>query len=217
MKEWKSGLRLHQERCIWIRCYGIPLNFWSVNTLKSIGSVWGKVIQFDGNLGQPLSFSSAKVRIVTKKMEIINEVVNLECKGQLYPVRVCEEQTVTEESVATACKCKVHLEDNEGSNSNSMADLWSHNQRREKMVAKKVDMAADTHDEVDGGNDMDLVNRLNLLVSNAVLENDDRLHVSVVAETKSFLGSGSEGGTCVKNSKLQLVNSDMEAGEVKGG
>ncbi|GMP41977.1 hypothetical protein CsSME_00011885 [Camellia sinensis var. sinensis] len=91
MTEWKSSLELEHERSFQIRCYGIPLNLWSVNTLKRIGSVWGEVVQLDGDLGQPLTFNSAKICIVMKKMEIINEVVNLECKGQLFPIRLCEE------------------------------------------------------------------------------------------------------------------------------
>ncbi|CAL5334039.1 unnamed protein product [Camellia sinensis] len=37
--EWKPGFFLEQERCVWLRCYGIPLNLWNSGTLNNIGSI----------------------------------------------------------------------------------------------------------------------------------------------------------------------------------
>ncbi|GMQ10223.1 hypothetical protein CsSME_00053308 [Camellia sinensis var. sinensis] len=95
VKEWEPGARAEQERCLWLRCHGIPLSMWNRNTLCKIGNIWGSVIRLEGDICQPKSFCYGRVRIVTQCMDFINKTINLECKGRLYPVMVCEEQPVS--------------------------------------------------------------------------------------------------------------------------
>ncbi|KAL7212078.1 hypothetical protein ACSBR2_014862 [Camellia fascicularis] len=90
--EWNLEFHIQQERCVWLRCYGIPLNIWNRNTLNNIGSMWGTVLDLDGDICQPKSFFHSKIKVVTSCMELINKTINLECKGKLHPILVCEEQ-----------------------------------------------------------------------------------------------------------------------------
>ncbi|XP_028057424.1 uncharacterized protein LOC114261350 [Camellia sinensis] len=90
VSEWRSGFYEDQERCVWIYCFGVPLNLWNVNTFKSIGRVWGEVVHLDDDTTRTNSFQYGRVRVVTKSMENINKVIYLGCDGSLVPVRVCE-------------------------------------------------------------------------------------------------------------------------------
>ncbi|KAL7163897.1 hypothetical protein ACSBR2_039918 [Camellia fascicularis] len=92
IKIWDSEVNAEQERCLWLRCYGVPLSMWNRSTFSKIGSRWGSVLSLDGNISQPQSFSHGRVRIATGCMEFINQTINLECKGRIHPVLVCEEQ-----------------------------------------------------------------------------------------------------------------------------
>ncbi|KAL7242920.1 hypothetical protein ACSBR1_015343 [Camellia fascicularis] len=78
------------ERCVWIYCLGVPLNLWSVNTFKSIGRVWGEVVQIDEDTSMLRSFQFGRVRILTMSIGNINRIIYLNCNKRLFPVRVYE-------------------------------------------------------------------------------------------------------------------------------
>ena len=86
---WRKGVNLDQERCVWLCCYGVPFNLWNANTFKSIGSLWGEVIQFV-EVNNTDSLEYGKFRLITNSMKPINAVISLEYKGNTYPVRICE-------------------------------------------------------------------------------------------------------------------------------
>ncbi|KAL7257768.1 hypothetical protein ACSBR1_003972 [Camellia fascicularis] len=64
------------------------------NTLNNIGALWRSVFHLEGDLSQPKSFSYSRIKVVTTCMELINKTINLECKGKLHPVFVCEDHSV---------------------------------------------------------------------------------------------------------------------------
>ncbi|KAL7214301.1 hypothetical protein ACSBR1_026670 [Camellia fascicularis] len=103
ISEGKSSMVLEHERNLWLSCYGIPLNLWNSTNVKRIGRLWGKFMCFEGDMNQPKSFVCAKIKISTNCMEPINKVVNLECKGMIHPVRVCEEQVVLPKLTNMVC------------------------------------------------------------------------------------------------------------------
>ncbi|KAL7225545.1 hypothetical protein ACSBR1_020836 [Camellia fascicularis] len=37
--EWKLDMHLEHERCLWLRCYGIPLNHWNRDAFTKLGGV----------------------------------------------------------------------------------------------------------------------------------------------------------------------------------
>ncbi|CAL5353797.1 unnamed protein product [Camellia sinensis] len=92
--EWRPGIQIVQERCVWLKCHGIPLNLWNRSNINNIGALWGTVLQLEGDLSQPKSFAYSRVQVVTTCMELINKTVHLVCKGKLYPVYVCEDLCV---------------------------------------------------------------------------------------------------------------------------
>lgn len=70
---------------------GVPINLWSTNTFKDIGSIWGEVVKLKEDINNPCTFEYGRVRIVTSIMDAINTVAFLECNECKYPVRVCED------------------------------------------------------------------------------------------------------------------------------
>ncbi|KAL7169287.1 hypothetical protein ACSBR2_034352 [Camellia fascicularis] len=87
----EPGFHLLQERCVWLRYYGIPLNLWNRNTLNNIGSLWGPVLSLDGDICQPKSFSHPRIRVATLCIELINKTIILECKSSPHPILVYED------------------------------------------------------------------------------------------------------------------------------
>ncbi|CAL5427547.1 unnamed protein product [Camellia sinensis] len=91
INEWKESQFFEQEMCVWLHCFGILINLWSTTTIRSIGSYWGEVVQFEEDVNNPLTFQQTKVRIITRCLEWINTTVVLDHKGCQIPVKVCEE------------------------------------------------------------------------------------------------------------------------------
>lgn len=109
-------------------CYGFPLNLWNSDTFRRIGRVWGKVVNFVGDIGEPTSFSCGRIRITTSVMELINSSINLDCKGRIYPIRVCEEQIVKE--VKANCKCNTQDGDEDFVSSNIHGEMQTREESR---------------------------------------------------------------------------------------
>ncbi|GMP72227.1 hypothetical protein CsSME_00030332 [Camellia sinensis var. sinensis] len=92
VKVWEPRFCAEPERYIWLRCCGVPLSMWNRSTCNKIGNIWGSALSLDGDISQPQCFSYGRVRIATGCMEFINTTINLEYKGRLHPVMVCEKQ-----------------------------------------------------------------------------------------------------------------------------
>ncbi|KAL7181445.1 hypothetical protein ACSBR1_040352 [Camellia fascicularis] len=117
--EWKPGFHLEQERCLWLRCYGIPLNLWNMNTHNTIGSIWG-VLNLDGDICQPKSFSYIRIKVVTtyhlvdfssmkhNGMEDCssNEIYCSEEEGNF--LEECCWEKEDDDEVAEMCDCHMH-------------------------------------------------------------------------------------------------------------
>ena len=78
---------------------------WNAGTFFSIGRVRGDVIALDEATSRFLSFNVGKVLIFTSNFEVINQILNLEVNGKLYPVIVVEEQVVNN-FMQSVCSCK---------------------------------------------------------------------------------------------------------------
>lgn len=101
IKEWFVEILKYEEfkgqpcsRLVWLNCYGVPLHLWNTGTFINLGSSWGEVIQVAEDTVKGLNFTVGKVLISTNSMDVINHVVDVECKGLLSPIRVIEEQIV---------------------------------------------------------------------------------------------------------------------------
>ncbi|XP_028061432.1 uncharacterized protein LOC114264892 [Camellia sinensis] len=157
--DWEKGIYIAQERCVWITCVGVPFNLWNVTTFSDIGKVWGEVVQIGEDILSQSSFQSGKVRIITNRLEFINEVINVECNGNIFPVRVCEELP----AAVQPCHCNSFCFDNVGT---------------ESMGQEEVDQLSKN-----GGEDM--VGR----VSGAKEKSNEWLSASAVKETGGAMGT----------------------------
>ncbi|KAH7836463.1 hypothetical protein Vadar_001642 [Vaccinium darrowii] len=106
VKPWE-GQAACTERCVWLRCFGIPLNGWSYNSFKVIGELWGTFISTDESTFRFSSFAVAKVLVATSEFDKIDEWINIEIEGKNYRVKVreepCEQLFDTESQIPKAC------------------------------------------------------------------------------------------------------------------
>ncbi|KAL7233551.1 hypothetical protein ACSBR1_017214 [Camellia fascicularis] len=153
--EGKPGQVLEQERSVWLSCYGIPLHLWNSYNIRKIGEVWGQVLCLEGVTSQPLTFVCAKVKISTKSMESINSAVNLECRGRVFPVKVCEEQVINLKSGKCSCRCHKVQHVVEIGSSNVMEDHIMN------VEDEDADVEDDSADEMEVGCDVDQIGRPN--------------------------------------------------------
>lgn len=152
-------------RLIWLNCYGLPIQLWNVHHFIKIGKYWGDVIQVSDDTIKNLSFAVGKVLVSTSIMEGINEVIEVECKGSIYKIRVMEEQLVVNTFLKANCSCNGCLiripsssnkaeeqkENNEEESSNKEEEHKENNEEElngvmkdnigMKMVANPVDAA----------------------------------------------------------------------------
>ncbi|GMP36756.1 hypothetical protein CsSME_00008773 [Camellia sinensis var. sinensis] len=72
-----------------------------------IGRLWGSVLSIEGDVCEPQSFSHARIRIATSKMEFIATSLTLDCNGEDHKIFVCEDPqpdgTYESTSLATCC------------------------------------------------------------------------------------------------------------------
>ncbi|KAL7161390.1 hypothetical protein ACSBR2_041948 [Camellia fascicularis] len=137
---WEPGLHIQQARCVWPRCFGVPLNVWNRYTFNRIGTIWGNVIRLEEDIFQPSSFCYGKVCVATKSMEYINTTIILECKGSSYPVLLCEEQIVDKATISnlSPSRCLDGCCSNVGGNLESIADRIGHEKGEPTKVWSKV-------------------------------------------------------------------------------
>ncbi|KAL7232299.1 hypothetical protein ACSBR2_010342 [Camellia fascicularis] len=132
--EWEPERVRVKERMVWLCCYGIPWNLWKRATLNRIGKLWGEVICIEGDLCNPVSFECAKIQIVTRCIEPINQAINLECKGTLHSVRVWEQYPGVSKALVGSCKCSKRYGREENCSSNMGAQFADR-----KNVSKEVE------------------------------------------------------------------------------
>ena len=86
------------------------MTLWSINSFKEIGRVWGQVISFHEEILKDLSFERRKFKIITRCMDQINGVINLEYGNKLCPVRVMEIQEFKEGRTNGDWRCNLQYE-----------------------------------------------------------------------------------------------------------
>ncbi|XP_028056423.1 uncharacterized protein LOC114260478 [Camellia sinensis] len=194
--EWKQGMSITQERDVCLSCYGMPLNVWNNNTFYSIGRLWGEVTGLADDTSNMENLICGKVRIVTKCMESINKTINLDCKGVLYPIKVCEDQIVTAKVVNKHCIC--HHQHGVSVNHSSYGDEVT-----QRVEAESKQENGDDDVEALAGNEVD--NDGDVAVTCSDPRNDDCngregeascKSISVVAQTVSGMEKAISGGTC---------------------
>ncbi|KAI8568957.1 hypothetical protein RHMOL_Rhmol02G0241200 [Rhododendron molle] len=135
------------SRCVWISCYGVPLNAWCSPTFIEIGELWGDVIKLDELTEKFIAFDKGRMFIITDYLDCINEVVHIKINDVIFPVKVIEDpmaETSWEKRVFTSIKIK------------------KGNDKEEKETLVEVDPGDDESldfdvDKAELGNEMDIV------------------------------------------------------------
>ncbi|CAL5395691.1 unnamed protein product [Camellia sinensis] len=185
--EWKPGLYLEQERCVWLRCYGIPLNLWNRGTLNNIGSMWGTVLSLDGDICRPKSFSYTRIRVATSCMDLkrngLEECSSNEIYGSVVE-RTSPKECFREKEADHVMEVNTIVEESK----------WDEGLIRvEEVCTKEVDQRT-------GSNDCHLGEEVNTVVEETILE--ESVHnpnciveqVSTLGFIKSFSGSRDGSG-----------------------
>lgn len=92
IKPW-SGESAKEERFAWLSCYGMPLNGWSVPNFKIIGDSWGEFLKVDDDTLYERSFEKGRILIVTQQSQRISGIIHMEIMGQIYSVRIEEDES----------------------------------------------------------------------------------------------------------------------------
>ncbi|KAL7221334.1 hypothetical protein ACSBR1_023310 [Camellia fascicularis] len=172
---------------------------YSSGTLKEelliigLKDVQGEVVELDKNISDVVSLEWGKLRILTSKMESINNIVYLESRGCLYPVWVCEDVKPNYQTHGYSFSTQRPTESGkaiiiEGHNSKN----YRGREKEEADVAgAKGDLAI--HDGV-VHSDKGVVCK----VGGGVDKGNDYLSISVVRETCSIVGNRDGGSQCTR-------------------
>ncbi|XP_028083084.1 uncharacterized protein LOC114284375 [Camellia sinensis] len=139
------------------------------------------------------SFHYGKVKVATRSVGTINHTINLDCKGVIYLVRICEEQIIVNQIVKEHCICQSFMRNNEDSYSSEEEDETIEDQGS-KQEEEEDDVALQMGDEVVKGCDGEAGDRVDAHVNMNDMEEDASLkEVSVVEETEMMEGRSEVG------------------------
>ncbi|GKV25593.1 hypothetical protein SLEP1_g35004 [Rubroshorea leprosula] len=88
---WTPNL-VAEERFVWIKCQGVPLNVWGPKFFASMGSSWGKFICLDDSTSQRRRFDIARFLISTPIMNNISVTRQIKIDGSVYKLKFTEEE-----------------------------------------------------------------------------------------------------------------------------
>ncbi|GKV48453.1 hypothetical protein SLEP1_g55266 [Rubroshorea leprosula] len=88
---WTPDL-VAEERFVWIKCQGVPLNVWGPKFFASMGSSWGKFICLDDSTSQRRRFDIARFLILTPVMNSISVTRQIKIDGSVYKLKFTEEE-----------------------------------------------------------------------------------------------------------------------------
>ncbi|GLU09055.1 hypothetical protein SLE2022_259330 [Rubroshorea leprosula] len=91
IKPWTPEL-VAQERFVWIKCHGAPLNAWRSDFFEKMGSTWGKFICLDDSTSNKRRFDVARFLISTHLLDSISVTRQIKINGVLYNVKFKEEE-----------------------------------------------------------------------------------------------------------------------------
>ncbi|KAL1331050.1 hypothetical protein AAHE18_12G155000 [Arachis hypogaea] len=89
-----------ESQRVWLKCFGIPLHVWNMDTFKKIGGQWGEVVGCDQGTKSCTSLSVGRVLIDTCAMDVINEWVHITVGTSGFDVSVKE---VGQETYSVQC------------------------------------------------------------------------------------------------------------------
>ncbi|GKV44172.1 hypothetical protein SLEP1_g51378 [Rubroshorea leprosula] len=80
------------ERFVWMRCQGAPLNVWGVDFFQKMGSSWGKFVCLDDSTSKRKRFDIARFLISTPLTNSISVLRQIKINGVIYSIKFTEEE-----------------------------------------------------------------------------------------------------------------------------
>lgn len=90
IRPW-NGEVAGKSRLVWLKCRGMPLTAWSIQTFRRIGEIWGDFIILDEETMKEESFDVGRLLIATDRAQRIDECINISVRGKNHRVNVWEE------------------------------------------------------------------------------------------------------------------------------
>ncbi|KAI8003224.1 hypothetical protein LOK49_LG08G01813 [Camellia lanceoleosa] len=167
--------------------------------------LWGDVIEIDRSTLEMSYLCCGEVKIATKVMECINQVITLDCKGTLHQIRVCEEQVVVIENPSFS---DIHMREVTSVNA-SRGDEHSVDNG---VILRKEDDEVAMNDDVEpvrnSGGDVCIQGALK---EKELSGNDNLMAISVIKETARDLEKMSIGDACLRNATTMSDNNGLVA------
>ncbi|GKV30559.1 hypothetical protein SLEP1_g39360 [Rubroshorea leprosula] len=88
---WSPDL-VTDERFVWIKCQGVPLNVWAPEFFASMGCSWGKFICLDDSTSKRKRFDIARFLISTLIMNTILMMRQIKIDESMYKIKFSEEE-----------------------------------------------------------------------------------------------------------------------------
>ncbi|XP_072085412.1 uncharacterized protein [Arachis hypogaea] len=89
VSRWEMHVRC-AERRVWLECIGLPVQVWTEDTFRMIGSQWGDVVCCDEDTKSLLSFRAGHILVDTYRFDAIHEKVRVLVGTQGFDVLVTE-------------------------------------------------------------------------------------------------------------------------------
>lgn len=81
------------ERCVWLRCYGIPIHAWGTRFFEFISASMGVFMQSGDITLAKISMDVARIKIRTRCSTLINKVFSITINDVPFRINVVEESS----------------------------------------------------------------------------------------------------------------------------
>ncbi|GAB2280517.1 hypothetical protein Dimus_015143 [Dionaea muscipula] len=88
---WKEETQIDASRDVWLRCFGVPLQAYCVNTLMAIGYVWGEVLGVELGSLESGDLRTGKVCVRTNEMGVMQKEIELRVDNRPFRCQIVEE------------------------------------------------------------------------------------------------------------------------------
>ncbi|GKV04348.1 hypothetical protein SLEP1_g16510 [Rubroshorea leprosula] len=92
VKPWTPTL-VATERFAWIRCQGLPMHAWKLETFQTFGRLWGTLISLDDSTINKKRFDAARFLITTPSTESISKSITVKINGEFFTLKFTEEES----------------------------------------------------------------------------------------------------------------------------
>lgn len=79
------------ERCVWLRCYGIPIHAWGTRFFEFLSALMGVFMHSDDITLAKIRMDAARIKIITRCSTFINEAFSVSINDVPFKINVVEE------------------------------------------------------------------------------------------------------------------------------